>query len=108
MNFFDSDDINTILATGKNEVIKNYAWIILINGKRFKTSKGKSVWKEKSHASNAFNFEFGGEIRKEAKRKLTFEGIEDYYRDDRYKEAISIFKKEAVESGILEFKQLSL
>ena len=108
MNFFDNDDINAILATGTIEVVRNYAWIILINGKRFKTSKGKSVWKEKNHASNAFNFEFGGEIRKEAKKKLTLEGIEDYYRDDRYKEAVTIFKKEAIESGILEFKQLVL
>ena len=39
------------------------AWIIEINGNKFVTIKGKSVWKKRQHAASAFNNEMAGYVK---------------------------------------------
>lgn len=104
----NSEDYQRILSTLRVEN-NNEAWIIEINGVRFVTSKGKSVWKKRQHAAAAFNNEMAGSIKVAARTKLASMGYNSYYDmvfHTEYKNIWNDFKKYIVENGI--YKEIKL
>ena len=104
----NSEDYQRIVSTMRVEH-NNEAWVIEINGARFVTSKGKSVWKKRQHAASAFNNEMAGSIRVATRVKLASMGYNSSYdivTHPEYKNAWTDFKKYIVENGI--YKEIKL
>ena len=107
----NSEDYQRIVSTMRVENNRNNreAWIIEINGARFVTSKGKSVWKKRQHAASAFNHEMAGSIKAATRVKLASMGYNSSYdivTHPEYKNAWTDFKKYIVETGI--YKEVKL
>lgn len=104
----NSEDYQRILSTMRVENNRE-AWIIEINGARFVTTKGKSVWKKRQHAASAFNNEMAGSIKVAARAKLASMGYNSYFEMSHYPEYRNTwqdFKKYIVENGI--YKEIKL
>ena len=102
------EDYQRIISNMRVENNKE-AWIIEINGRRFVTSKGKSVWKKRQNAAAAFNNEMAGSIKVAARTKLAMMGYNSYYdmiMHPEYKNTWTDFKKYIVEAGI--YKEIKL
>lgn len=107
----NSEDYQRIVSTMRVENNRNNreAWIIEINGARFVTSKGKSMWKKRQHAASAFNHEMAGSIKAATRVKLASMGYTSSYdiiTHPEYKNAWTDFKKYIVETGI--YKEVKL
>lgn len=105
----NSEDYQRIISTIRVENNNKEAWIIEINGLRFVTSKGKSVWKKRHHAAAAFNNEVAGSIKVAARTRLAMMGCNSYYdmiMHPEYKNIWADFKKYIVEAGI--YKEIKL
>lgn len=107
---FEKHNIQAILDKARTDELDKGAWIILVHGKRFKTSRGKSVWKAKNHASTAFTNEMGHYIKEEMRRLITERGVSpiSFTRYEEYRNAVVNFKKKAIELGLLEIVQIQV
>lgn len=103
-----NEEIEEALGYIQTKDCNNEAWIILINGERFVTAKGKSVWKQKNHASSAFTNEMTGAACEIVRRKLIASGESlNIWRNPKYQSAVSDLKKALVERGIMEYVKIT-
>jgi len=85
------------------------AWIILINGKVFKTSGSKkNLWRKKRYASRAFRMDVEHKIQRIVRGRIINSpdwdgGKYGYYTNKDYENAYEDFKKYLIDNGILEF-----
>lgn len=99
------EEINAIFQNRIETKSNDEAWIILINGERYKTGKGKSVWKKRNHASSAFRNDMEWLIQSMTKTKL---GIVDRYSTvPEYKYAFENFRDQLISEGILKLVQIN-
>lgn len=103
-----NEEIEEALEYIQTKDCNNEAWIILINGERFVTAKGKSVWKKKNHASNAFTNEMtivASDIVR--RRLLDLDENIVVWRNPEYQNATFDLKKALVERGIMEYVKIT-
>ena len=113
MNKFTNEEIEQILGsvciTDTNVLGQRpKAYSILINGKLFKTDKGKTIWKQKNHAMAALNNQVKYLVEGLIKTKLQTSGVNKSFvwRHPEYLSAWEDFKKEIIEKGILTIIEL--
>lgn len=104
-----TSEIEESLSYIKTEDNADEAYVILINGKRFTTCKGKSIWKKKNHASAAFNNEIAHKVKRLVKERLIKEPDYDgrYYKNPEYAKAFEDFKNYLVNNNIMQIVKLS-
>lgn len=72
------EDIQGIFSSKLEKVNNEEAWVILFDNQRYKTKKGKSLWKKRNHASSAFRNDMEQEINKIIKLKLGLYSLHTY------------------------------
>ena len=104
-----SEEIEKGIEFLRTENKEATAYAILINGNRFKTEKGKSVWKQKNHATTALRFDVEPKLQRMVKLRLIQEPNYDgtYYRNPEYKNCFNDFKQSLLDRGILQIIKLS-
>lgn len=85
------------------------AYAILINGRRFKTQKGKSVWKQRNHATTALRFDVEPKLQRMVKTRIMSEPNYDgkYYSNPEYRNCFNDFKEYLLNNSIMEIIKLS-
>lgn len=96
------------IPTYKKNVKRPKAYSILINGEIFTTSKGKSVWKQKNHASCAFTLEMYDKVRNVVRLRLQSQGVSRYdvYNYPEYRTAWDDFKAILIEKDLIKIVEL--
>lgn len=100
-------DISEVLEPFcSKESVRGYS--IRIDGKTFKTSSGKIVWKEKSHAKAAFKNAVNFLVNRKVYQKLAHQGlsIDDIYRNPEYKNAWNNFKRYLDDNNIIQIVEM--
>ena len=103
------DEIERGLEYLRTEESEPSAYAILINGRRFKTQKGKSVWKQRNHATTALRFDVEPKLQRMVKTRIMAEPNYDgrYYGHPEYRNCFNDFKQHLLDNGILEIIKLS-
>lgn len=109
-NFSDGEfqDLLRRIPTNKKNVNRPKAYSILIGGEIFTTSRGKSVWKQKNHATCAFNNEMQNKVVDVVRCRLQNQGINRYecYKFPAYQTAFADFKAGLIERGLFKIIEL--
>lgn len=106
MEGFNEEDFLTLFyktpVVGAEHSVRPKAYSLLIGGKLFITSKGKTVWNQKNHVGTAFNNEMYRKAQDIARWKLQNNGVSRYevYKYPEYKNAFAKFKKALIERGL--------
>lgn len=112
MEGFNEEEFLTLLhktpVVGAEYSVRPKAYSILIDGKTFVTSKGKTVWKQKNHAAAAFNNEMVTKVKHVVQLRLQDRGITRYemYKCPEYRNAFENFKKALIERGLYQIIEL--
>lgn len=108
---FSESEFNALLKripTNKKDVNRPKAYSILIDGEIFTTSRGKSVWKQRNHASCAFNNEMFRRVQDSVRLRLQERGVDRYsvYKFPEYKTAWDDFKALLIEKDLFKIIEL--
>ena len=112
MEGFNEEEFLTLLhetpVVGAEYSVRPKAYSLLIGGKLFITSKGKTVWKQKNHVGAAFNNEMYRKAQDIVRWRLQTNGVDRYevYKYPEYKNAFANFKKALIEKGLYQIIEL--
>lgn len=112
MNNFTDEEfkglLNRIPTVNGRSSSRPKAYSIHINGDLFVTNKGKSVWKQRNHASCAFRLALEKYAKRMVSLRLQGQGIDRFavWKQPEYITAFEDFKEALIEKGIFKIIEL--